>query len=79
VKTINISSFKARCIALLKQVEKSRDPILITLRGKPVARVEPVEDSSQPKERILGAMKGTAVIHGDIVNTDFADEWEMNQ
>jgi prevent-host-death family protein len=77
VKTINISSFKARCIALLKDVQKSHEPIIVTLRGKPLAQIEPVGAPAKTIE--LGTLKNTGAIRGEIIYTDWDDEWEMNQ
>ncbi|PYJ69484.1 MAG: hypothetical protein DME54_12490 [Verrucomicrobia bacterium] len=35
MKTIPVSEFKAKCIELLKDVQKTKEPILVTLRGVP--------------------------------------------
>jgi prevent-host-death family protein len=42
-KTIPAGEFKARCLALLDEVAETGKPLLVTKRGKPVARVVPVE------------------------------------
>ena len=68
MKTILVSEFKAKCIGLLKEVQKTKKPLVVTLRGKPLARVEPIV---QPKKRVrLGALKGWMEIKGDIVRSD---------
>jgi len=68
MKTIPVSEFKAKCIGLLKEVQKTKKPLVVTLRGKPLARVEPIV---QPKKRVrLGALKGWMEIKGDIVRSD---------
>jgi prevent-host-death family protein len=41
MQEISISEFKAKCLALLKQVGKTKRPIRITRRGIPVAEVVP--------------------------------------
>ncbi len=38
---VSISEFKAKCLALLEQVRKTREPIRVTRHGKPVAEVVP--------------------------------------
>jgi len=75
MKTVIISDFKAHCIAIINQVNQRKEPVIITRRGKPVARLEPF--SKQRPERKLGQMKQMEIV-GDIVNTDFSDEWELN-
>ena len=42
-RTISASKFKARCLALLDDVATTGRPFVVTKRGKPVARVCPVE------------------------------------
>jgi prevent-host-death family protein len=76
-ETITISKFKATCLGLLKQVKKKGEPILVTLKGEPVAMVMP----PPPAEKTgmwMGAYRGTGRIVGDIV-APAADEseWEV--
>ncbi len=40
-RTISATQFKARCLALLDEVADSGRPLVVTKRGKPVARIEP--------------------------------------
>ena len=73
MKTILVSEFKAKCIGLLKQVQKTKEPLVVTLRGKPLARVEPIV---QPKKRVrLGALKGWMEIKGDIIHSTMEKDW----
>jgi prevent-host-death family protein len=70
--TLPVSEFKAKCLRLLADVEAKGDRIVITKRGRPVARVERL-DASKP--RLQGMWKGKARIKGDIVY--FSDNpWE---
>jgi len=71
VKTVLISEFKAKCIKMLKEVQKNGKPITVTLRGKPIARVEPIE-KRKPR---LGTMKGRMIMKGDIIHSDLEDDW----
>ena len=73
--TVKISQFKAQCIAMLKQVQKTREPLVVTLRGKPLVEVMPAGSGGGNVE--LGKLKGCIDIKGDLINTDFDDEWEM--
>jgi prevent-host-death family protein len=75
MKEVAISEFKAKCLALLDQVQKTRQPILVTRRGKPVAEVsapKPIESRNW-----IGSMKGKSKILGDIISpaSDESD-WE---
>ncbi|HWZ42693.1 MAG TPA: type II toxin-antitoxin system Phd/YefM family antitoxin [Candidatus Saccharimonadales bacterium] len=66
MQEIAISEFKAKCLALLDEVSKTKKSIRITRRGKPIAEVVPTAPVS--KRRKLGAMAGTVKILGDIVS-----------
>ena len=73
MKAVSVSEFKVRCVGLLKNVQKSREPLLVTLRGKPIARVDPVVP---PKSRVrLGALKGWMEIKGDIIRSDIENDF----
>jgi prevent-host-death family protein len=54
--------FKAQCLALLDDVHDSHTEIIVTKRGKPVARVVPVEES-KPYKSSFGHMRGTVIQH----------------
>jgi prevent-host-death family protein len=77
MKTLPAGTFKAQCLALMDEVEATREPIVITKRGKPVARLVPVE--LEEEDEIFGFMagKGTITILGDIVEPVIPiEEWE---
>ncbi|MEP7243156.1 MAG: type II toxin-antitoxin system Phd/YefM family antitoxin [Gammaproteobacteria bacterium] len=61
---ISAATFKAECLKLMDQVEKTREPIVITKHGRPVAQLAPV--STGPRS-LFGYMKGTLRIAGDIL------------
>ena len=42
-KMIGAAEFKAHCLRILYEVQRTGDPVTITKRGKPVAEVTPVE------------------------------------
>jgi prevent-host-death family protein len=66
IQEIAISKFKARCLSLLQEVSKTRTPLRVTRRGKPIADVIPA--SSEGDERSwIGSLSGTVDIVSDIV------------
>jgi antitoxin (DNA-binding transcriptional repressor) of toxin-antitoxin stability system len=65
MREINISKFKATCLAVLADVDKTRVPIRVTRRGKPIADIVP--PVVKPSESWLGCMRDTFEITGDIV------------
>jgi prevent-host-death family protein len=72
-KTIPAGKFKARCLAIMDEVQAKRQAVVITKRGKPVAKLVPVE---KEKDDIFGFFKGRMKITGDIVSPAFTpEEW----
>ena len=74
---IPAGQFKARCLQLMEQVRTTRRPIVITKRGKPVARLLPMDEAPAGRE-IFGCMKGTGAIRGDIVGPT-GEEWHAEK
>ncbi|KAA0237135.1 MAG: type II toxin-antitoxin system Phd/YefM family antitoxin [Dehalococcoidia bacterium] len=71
-REVPIGEFKARCLALVEEVKSTGEEIVLTKRGKPVAKVVPVETESW-KDLI-----GGIVWQGDIVSPIDA-EWEAER
>ena len=75
MKSVPISTFKTHLLALLAELERSGETILVTRRGKPVARVEPARKTAVASWR--GRWKGKVQILGDIMAPACApEEWE---
>ena len=65
MKTIGAGKFKAQCLALLDEVAREHETILVTKRGKPVAKVVAVtEEQAGLRERL----KGSILTEKDIVS-----------
>ena len=67
IQEVAISKFKAKCLSLLKEVNKTRIPLRVTRRGKALADVIPA--SSEEEERSwIGSMSASIDIVGDIIS-----------
>ena len=75
MKTMLVSEFKAKCIATLKEVQRSREPMLVTLRGKPLVTIQPFGELPQGKR--LGGLKGKMAIHVDLIQSESTHDWDM--
>lgn len=73
-KMIGATEFKAHCLRILDEVARTGEPVTITKRGRPVAEVAPVEEQERPP--LLGCLKGTVKILGDIEESPFDPDWE---
>jgi prevent-host-death family protein len=70
---IAAGAFKAQCLALLDEVDRERKEIVVTKRGRPVARLVPV----RPEPAVIfGRLKGTGRIVDDILST--GESWEAD-
>jgi prevent-host-death family protein len=63
---IPISKFKAKCLGLIEQVHKRRQPLRITRHALPVTEVIPA--GPDHKRKFVGDMLGTAKIVGEIIS-----------
>jgi len=75
MSTLLISAFKARCIEVINGVHDGGEPVVVTRRGKPLARIVSVATSGTTGRK-LAATPGEMTILGDIVHGDFAEDWE---
>lgn len=75
-RVLSASEFKARCLACLREVEQSGEPITITRRGRPVAVLGPARHGVPTSPRNTWARRGRIV--GDIVNGDTSALWEAS-
>jgi prevent-host-death family protein len=73
MKKIAAGSFKVHCLAIMDEVQSKRQAVLITKRGKPVAKLVPVE---LEKDDIFGFLKGKVKVVGDVVSPALTpEEW----
>ena len=63
MKQMRASVFKARCLAVMNDIQATGEPVIVTKRGKPVVKVVPVKPE---KDDIFGFMAGDVKIVGDI-------------
>ena len=63
MKRIHASTFKARCLSVMKRVQATGEPVLVTKRGAPLVKVVPVEAENPD---IFGFMADEFEIIGDV-------------
>jgi len=79
MRTMAAGEFKAKCLGVMAEVNSTGQPVLVTKRGKPFARVLPVEGHTPQEnpEAIFGCLRHMGTITGDIVTSEFTDEeWD---
>jgi prevent-host-death family protein len=63
-REVPAGEFKARCLQLMDQVRATRQPIVITKRGKPVVKLVPLEEEVPS---LFGRLKGHATARDDLI------------
>ena len=76
MKEIQISKFKAQCLHLLDEVNRTGEGLTITRNGKPLVMVNPIAVNKTRAE--FGVAKKTGTIKGDLVAPVVeTSEWEV--
>jgi len=75
MKQMPAGAFKAHCLAVMKRVQATGEPVVVTKRGAPVVKVVPVESTQSD---IFGFMEGRVKIVGDI-ESPIPAEWEATK
>lgn len=58
--------FKAHCLRVMDDVQRAREPVVITKKGKPVARLVPIEADTD--RSVFGCLAEEFEIVGDILS-----------
>ncbi|HEU5317602.1 MAG TPA: type II toxin-antitoxin system prevent-host-death family antitoxin [Chloroflexota bacterium] len=70
---VSKAQFKAHVLEILRRVEATGEPVIVTDRGRPVVRVEPYfggDDSA------LAALRGSVLAYEDPLEPAAKDAWE---
>jgi prevent-host-death family protein len=74
-ETIVISEFKAKCLGILRRVQKTGRPVVVTRRGQRIAEIHPPSPVESGPEW-LGAFADRGQIIGDLVEPIATEDWE---
>jgi len=73
MKKMAAGSFKIHCLSVMDEVQAKRETIVITKRGRPVAKLVPAD---QNVDEIYNFLAGKGTITGDVVSPVISpDEW----
>jgi len=78
MKLVRISDFKARCLAILDEVATAKEGVIITRRGKALARIIPnaSEKDTFPQSELRGTIEE---VSDDLSSVLPSSAWEMNR
>jgi len=73
-RSVTVTEFKAKCLAMLDDLSLEGGSIIVTKRGRPLARVSPAR---QPKWKSPeGSLAGKVVVDDEALMADMSDLWE---
>jgi len=73
MKKMAAGSFKANCLAVMDEVQAKHETVVITKRGKPVAKLVPLNTET---DEIYNFLAGKGTITGDVVSPAISpEEW----
>jgi prevent-host-death family protein len=72
VKTVPATEFKQHCLALLEEVRQTRQPLLVTRHGKPVAEISPYVSRERD---LVNPLQGSILYQGELV-APIAEKWD---
>jgi len=82
MRTIPAGEFKAKCLAVMAEVNSTGQPVLVTKRGKPLARVLPIDEPApkESPEAIFGCLRGFLAVPGQTIDPEEPfiplEEWD---
>jgi prevent-host-death family protein len=71
MRKIAAGSFKANCLTVMDEVQAKHETVVITKRGKPVAKLVPI---TTDKDDIYNFLAGKGVVTGDVISPALSPE-----
>lgn len=75
--TLGVSEFKAHALEIFDRVSRTGESVIVTRRGKPMARV--VAFTDETRACAMGGLAGTVTFLGDVISPLGEDDWEACQ
>jgi prevent-host-death family protein len=76
-KTVAISELKVHCLRLVDEVARWRRELVVTKRGKPIARIVPLD--ATPADDVLTRLRGTVVGGDRVEDFDTGVAWDAQR
>jgi prevent-host-death family protein len=71
MKKIAAGVFKANCLAVMDEVQAKRETVVTTKRGKPVAKLVPINTD---QDEIFGFLAGKGTVIGNVISPALSPE-----
>jgi prevent-host-death family protein len=75
VNTVAAGEFKTKCLKIMDRVSTTREPVVVTKKGKPLVKLVPIDNA---KHDVFGCLSDKLEIAGDIESPIISDDdWEV--
>ena len=74
---MSVSEFKAHALRILEKISRTREQLVITKRGKPIAQIIPYQE--QVSKAKAGKLSGFLIFEKDIVTPLGEKLWEASR
>lgn len=74
MQTMGISKFKSHALRILDQVARTKEIVVVTKHGRPLAQIVPYRDSSS--NHVPGKLADALVFEDDILSPLDEDMWD---
>jgi antitoxin (DNA-binding transcriptional repressor) of toxin-antitoxin stability system len=79
MRAVTVTHFKAHCLAMLDDVARTGESVVLLRRGKPIARIV-ASSTAVPPSSPAKRLAGTVTIHGDLLAPVLdPDDWDANR
>ncbi|WP_031499975.1 type II toxin-antitoxin system Phd/YefM family antitoxin [Bryobacter aggregatus] len=76
-RVVTATEFKAKCLALLDEVNETGETLTVTKRGKAVATIQGA--SARPFQSLKGVLVGKVKIVGDLEDYSVTNDWNCTK
>ena len=77
-RTVAVSEFKTHCLRLVEEVARQRREIVVTKRGKPIARLVPIDEPSAEADA-RARLRGTLIGGDKLSDFETGVTWEATR
>jgi prevent-host-death family protein len=74
--TIPIGEFKTHCYQILDQAQKEHKSVIVTRKGKPIAKLSPIDLCAEEDECFFDSLKDSVSINSDIISP-IDSKWDV--
>ena len=77
MKKLAVAQAKAKLTSVLREMSKTGEGVIVTNRGKAVAKIVPIREKKEREKPFFGRLKGIVTLHGELTKPIIpAEDWD---